>query len=101
MVSPLRPGMAAETPTALRRLRGMVRTLRPHQWVKNLFVLAPVVFAKHLTDIDVILGAVGAFVVFCLLASAVYTLNDIVDAAADRVHPVKRERPIASGLVPL
>jgi 4-hydroxybenzoate polyprenyltransferase len=79
----------------------MVLTLRPHQWVKNLFVLAPVVFAKHLTHPSVIKSAVGAFGVFCLLSGAVYTLNDLVDAPADRVHPVKRARPIASGRVPI
>jgi 4-hydroxybenzoate polyprenyltransferase len=79
----------------------MVRTLRPHQWVKNLFVLAPVVFARELTRPTFILGALGAFAVFCLLAGAVYTLNDLVDVEADRIHPVKRFRPIASGQVPV
>jgi decaprenyl-phosphate phosphoribosyltransferase len=87
--------------TLLWRVRGMVRTMRPHQWVKNLFVLAPVVFAKQLTRPTFIVAALGAFAVFCLLAGAVYTLNDIVDADADRVHPVKRHRPIASGRVPV
>jgi 4-hydroxybenzoate polyprenyltransferase len=79
----------------------MIRTLRPHQWVKNLFVLAPVVFAKHLTDVATIRNAVGAFAIFCLLAGSVYTLNDLVDVKADRIHPVKRYRPIASGRVPV
>lgn len=83
------------------RIAGMVRTVRPHQWVKNCFVLAPVVFAKHLTHPSIIKSAIGAFGVFCLLSGAVYTLNDIVDAPADRVHPVKRFRPIASGQVPI
>lgn len=85
--------------TTWDRLRGLVRTLRPHQWVKNLFVLAPVVFAKHLTHPSVILSAIGAFGVFCLLAGTVYTLNDLFDVEADRHHPVKRHRPIASGAV--
>jgi len=80
--------------------RGMVRSVRPHQWVKNLFVLAPVVFAKHLTHPSIIISAVGAFGVFCLLAGAIYTLNDLLDVEADRIHPVKRHRPIASGAVP-
>lgn len=83
------------------RIAGMIRTVRPHQWVKNTFVLAPVVFAKHLTHPSIIKSAIGAFGVFCLLSGAVYTLNDIVDADADRVHPVKRHRPIASGQVPV
>ncbi len=86
--------------TVLWRIRGMIRTLRPHQWVKNLFVLAPVVFAKELTRPSLIFAALSAFAIFCLLAGAVYTLNDLVDAPADRVHPVKRRRPIASGRVP-
>jgi len=81
--------------------RGILRTMRPHQWVKNVFVLAPVVFAKELFDYELLLHAGGAFVVFCLLAGAVYTVNDIVDAPADRIHPVKRHRPIASGVVPI
>lgn len=83
------------------RVGGMVRTLRPQQWVKNLFVVAPVVFAKNLTHPSIITSAVGAFGVFCLLSGAVYTLNDLVDREADRVHPVKRHRPIASGRVPV
>jgi 4-hydroxybenzoate polyprenyltransferase len=87
--------------STLWRIRGMIRTVRPHQWVKNLFVLAPVVFAKHLTHPSIIKSALGAFATFCLLSGAVYTINDIADAEADRVHPVKRHRPIASGRVPV
>lgn len=74
--------------------------MRPHQWVKNLFVLAPVVFAKNVAHPDVIRGAASAFAIYCLLAGAVYTLNDLADVESDRVHPVKRHRPIASGVVP-
>lgn len=85
----------------LWRIGGMVRQVRPSQWVKNAFVLAPLVFAKHLTHPSVLISAAGAFGVFCLLAGAVYTMNDLVDAEADRVHPVKRRRPIASGRVPV
>lgn len=82
-------------------VRGIIKTTRPHQWVKNVFVLAPVVFAKDLFVWDLCKHAGGAFAVFCLLAGAVYTINDIVDVEADRVHPVKRRRPIASGRVSL
>lgn len=85
----------------LWRVRGVVRTVRPQQWVKNAFVLAPIVFAKNLTHPSIIIRGIGAFGVFCLLAGAVYTMNDIVDIEADRAHPVKRHRPIASGRVPL
>jgi decaprenyl-phosphate phosphoribosyltransferase len=79
----------------------MVQTIRPHQWVKNVFVLAPVVFAKEVFAPTLLLRAASGFLVFCLLAGAVYTLNDILDRDADRAHPLKRSRPIASGRVPL
>lgn len=82
-------------------LAGIVKTLRPRQWVKNLFVLAPVVFAKDLFHEQVLLRALLAFVGFSLLAGAIYTLNDIVDVEDDRQHPTKRNRPIASGKVPI
>jgi decaprenyl-phosphate phosphoribosyltransferase len=91
-------------------LGGILKTLRPHQWVKNLFVLAPMFFHKdvfvHTADgvpaLNLIVTgrAVLASFVFCLLAGAVYTMNDLVDVEADRVHPVKRFRPIAAGIVP-
>ena len=88
-------------PSTLRRLLGVVRTVRPHQWVKNVFVLAPIVFAKEMFSPFVVTRAASAFAVFCLLAGAVYAMNDIADRDADRAHPVKRKRPIASGVVPL
>lgn len=87
--------------STLWRIRGMIKTIRPNQWVKNFFVLAPVVFAKELTSPALLAEAATAFGVFCMLSGAVYTMNDIVDAPADRVHPVKRHRPIASGRVPV
>ncbi len=82
------------------RVAGGLKTMRPHQWVKNIFVLAPVVFAKDFFRLDLLVPAFSAFALFCLLASAVYTMNDLVDVEADRAHPVKRYRPIASGRVP-
>lgn len=78
---------------------GLIRTMRPHQWVKNLFVLTPLVFAHRLTDVHAALRALAGFAVFSLVASAVYVLNDLVDVEADRLHPTKRSRPIASGAV--
>lgn len=93
--------LASTPPGPLRLVRGIVRTMRPHQWMKNVFVLAPLVFAKELFDGALLVRGGGAFLVFCLLAGAVYTINDIVDAPADRVHPVKRHRPIAAGVVPI
>lgn len=92
-------------------IRGLIRTIRPHQWVKNLFVMAPVFFARDVFTTSVggdpalnlrIVGpAAMATLVFCFLAGAVYTLNDLVDVEGDRVHPQKRHRPIASGEVPI
>src|SRR5690606_9369663 len=61
------------------RLGGVIKTLRPHQWVKNAFVLAPVVFAREIFDPALLTRAASAFGVFCLLAGAVYTMNDVVD----------------------
>lgn len=85
--------------SVLWRIGGLVRQMRPEQWFKNVFVLAPLVFAKHLTHPSIIISAIGGFGVFCLLASSIYTINDLVDVEADRVHPKKRFRPIASGRV--
>ena len=90
-------------------LGALIKTLRPHQWVKNVFVLAPIVFHKDVflhtavgpaLNLTVTGRALAATGIFCLLAGAVYTINDLVDVDADRVHPIKRSRPIASGLVP-
>ncbi|MEQ1892416.1 MAG: decaprenyl-phosphate phosphoribosyltransferase [Planctomycetota bacterium] len=81
----------------------LLRAMRPHQWTKNLFVLAALVFAagdqragEGLTRAHA-LAALCAFLAFCLASSAVYLLNDIVDVEKDRAHPEKRHRPIASG----
>lgn len=79
--------------------RGLVRTMRPRQWVKQLFVLAPLVFAKELFAPAPVMRALVGFFAFSLLASAVYVLNDLVDVEADRAHPIKKSRPIASGAV--
>jgi decaprenyl-phosphate phosphoribosyltransferase len=91
------------------RIGALLKTLRPHQWVKNVFVLAPIVFHKDVflhtaqgpaLNLTVTGRAAAATGIFCLLAGAVYTINDLVDVEADRIHPIKRYRPIASGLVP-
>ena len=99
--APSAVALESTPPGPIRLIRGMVRTVRPHQWMKNVFVLAPVVIANELFDWELLVRAGGAFFVFCLLAGAVYTINDIVDAPSDRVHPVKRHRPIAAGVVPI
>jgi len=89
------------------RVGAFVRALRPHQWIKNAFVLAPLVFAGptlraegHLTQ-TLILHVLLGVAAFCLQSSATYLLNDIHDVEADRRHPVKRFRPIAAGELPV
>lgn len=77
----------------------LLRAMRPQQWVKNLFVLAPVVFAHRLGDPALLGRALLAFAAFCAGSSAIYLLNDVRDREADRHHPLKRQRPIASGAV--
>ncbi len=77
----------------------LLRALRPSQWAKNLFVLAPLVFAHRLTDRAAVLRAVLAFAAFCAAASAIYLVNDLRDRDEDRNHPRKRLRPIASGAI--
>ena len=79
--------------------RHILRLIRPEHWVKNLFVFIPAFFAARLTEWPVLKGALLGFFSFSLVASAVYVLNDLVDAAQDRNHPDKRLRPIASGAV--
>jgi 4-hydroxybenzoate polyprenyltransferase len=81
--------------------RALLLSVRPHQWTKNLVVLAALAFSKHLFDQDALLRAVGAFLIFCALSGATYLLNDLVDLEQDRLHPVKRLRPLASGALPL
>jgi 4-hydroxybenzoate polyprenyltransferase len=77
--------------------RALFVSLRPHQWLKNLVVLAALVFSKHLFDADALAQSLLAFAVFCALAGAVYLVNDLADLERDRLHPAKRLRPLASG----
>lgn len=78
-------------------LIALVRSLRPAQWPKNFFVLAPLVFAQKLLDRPALTAALLAFASFCLASSTVYLINDLRDREEDRCHPQKRRRPIASG----
>jgi 4-hydroxybenzoate polyprenyltransferase len=73
--------------------------MRPHQWIKNLVVLAPLFFGKGLLEPSKLQGALSVFLLFCLLSGMVYVFNDIRDVEADRRHKKKRLRPIASGAV--
>ncbi len=75
----------------------LIEAVRPRQWVKNGFLLAPLVFSRNLFHPMPALHAAAAFALFSAAASAVYLGNDLLDVAGDRAHPVKRNRPIASG----
>ena len=78
----------------------LIASLRPRQWVKNVFVFAGLVFAQRLFT-PAAGPAAATFVVFCGLSGAVYLLNDVADRDKDRLHPTKRRRPIASGRLPV
>ena len=80
---------------------GVVRTARPRQWVKNVLVFAAPFAAGKIAHGNVLLAGLIAFVAFSLAASAIYLINDAMDAEADRAHPKKRNRPIAAGIVPV
>ncbi len=80
---------------------GLFVSLRPSQWTKNLILFAALLFGERLTHLPSVLYSVGAFAVFCVLSGVVYLINDVADREADRRHPVKRHRPIASGEVPV
>jgi len=91
------------SPSLWQVTRGMVRTMRPKQWIKNAFMFGALVFSEeHLwrswTSLTTV---IAGFVVFCMAASSIYLLNDVVDVEKDRAHPRKRHRPIAAGIVPV
>lgn len=74
-------------------------SMRPKQWVKNVFVFLPLLFANEINRGEVLIPSISAFVTFCLASSAVYLLNDVLDIENDRNHPIKKYRPLASGQI--
>lgn len=84
----------------MRLLRAILISIRPRQWVKNLFVLAGLIFSQQLFT-PLLWPALAAFVLFCALSGAIYLFNDVADRERDRLHPTKRERPVASGALPV
>ncbi len=93
---------AARPPTVSASLpKGLIRLSRPKQWIKNMLVFVAPAAAGVLLHRSVFWHSVGAFGVFCLAASGTYFLNDAIDAPADRIHPTKRLRPVAAGVVPV
>jgi 4-hydroxybenzoate polyprenyltransferase len=84
-------------------LKALIKTMRPRQWTKNGFVLAAVIFDRQLSINNPfpLLRSLLGLLLFCFLSSAVYIINDLADIEADRMHPTKRNRPIASGKLPI
>jgi len=80
-------------------LTDFLSSLRVKQWLKNVFLFAALVFDRQLTNWESVTRTVIGFIIFCLLSSSVYILNDLFDIQADRAHPVKQNRPIASGRI--
>lgn len=80
-------------------LTNLIKTLRPKQWAKNLFIFTALIFDRKLTDTQALLHTLAGAALFSLVASAVYILNDIADREADQQHPTKKNRPIASGKI--
>ena len=95
--------MGEATPTSSAGVRQrsqlalLLKTMRPKQWTKNVFVWAALIFDVKLFQVAPFLRTLAAFALFCLISSAVYIINDLVDMPKDRLHPEKRTRPLASG----
>jgi len=80
-------------------LNSIIKLIRPHQYIKNIFIFMPIFFIGHITNIELILITTTAFVAFSISASAVYIFNDYQDIDDDRKHPEKKHRPLASGSI--
>lgn len=83
--------------TSMTRGSAFLRLARPHQWSKNLLLLAPLIFSRHLFIFHDAAVVVAGVIAFCAMASFAYALNDIIDREADRLNPEKRHRPLATG----
>ncbi len=82
-------------------LNALIKTMRPRQWTKNVFIFAALVFDKQLFVVDSFLRTLAGFALFCLISSCVYIFNDLADVESDRQHPEKKNRPIAAGKLPV
>ncbi len=101
IASPAAPDAPSAGVSGRRVLRNLFFSLRPGQWTKNLLVFAGLLFGQQLGDPRSVARAFAAFAIFCALSGVVYLVNDVADRAADRRHPLKRNRPIASGALPV
>jgi 4-hydroxybenzoate polyprenyltransferase len=95
-------GVSGRPASNVRHLAlNLFRSLRPAQWTKNLLLFAGILFGRRLLDPAAVAAAIAAFAVFCALSGVVYLLNDVADREADRLHPLKQSRPVASGALPV
>ena len=78
-------------------IKNLLISMRPKQWVKNVFIFAPMIFSLHMFQLDFIKRSLLAFFLFSLITGAIYIFNDILDREKDRQHPQKKIRPIAAG----
>ncbi|MEE9573101.1 MAG: UbiA family prenyltransferase, partial [Candidatus Neomarinimicrobiota bacterium] len=83
----------------IKKIKTLVKGLRIHQWAKNLLLFLPILMAHQFTDVNLLVAVLWAFISFSFCASAVYILNDLLDIETDRKHPIKKNRPLASGLM--
>ena len=81
--------------------RPVIKSMRPHQWYKNFVIFLCIIFSKNILNLEMWLHLLLIFFVFCMLAGSQYMLNDLKDIEKDRLHPKKRNRPIAAGLLPV
>ena len=87
------------TKTNNSKIADVIVTLRPHHWIKNTFVFAPLVFSGRFAQINMCLKATLAFISFCMVSSAIYAINDVCDRSEDQQHPIKKLRPVARGAI--
>ena len=83
----------------MMRLCEIIRLMRPKQWIKNLFIFAPLIFSMSFFKTKLIINEIYCFIVFCAISSSIYILNDIIDIEKDKLHPKKKNRPLAKGTV--
>jgi decaprenyl-phosphate phosphoribosyltransferase len=89
----------ANQSVVMSKIRALITLARPHQYIKNVFIFLPIFFAHKLFDSHALIQTCWAFVVFCLAASSVYVVNDIFDVEVDRIHPIKKHRPLAAAIL--
>lgn len=85
----------------MKQLYYIFTSMRPHQWTKNLVVFAGLIFSKNFRDQELLFRSIEAFIAFCLLSGVIYIINDIADIEKDRLHPTKKNRPLAAGTLPV